>query len=63
MQKGLKKGLSRERLIVNKVNKDVQENRRTDQMSNNSESARYDWRLLLLIVSGMFGCLQRSLLF
>ncbi|CAO2836146.1 unnamed protein product [Amaranthus hypochondriacus] len=42
MQKGLKKGLSRERLIVNKVNKDVQENRRTDQMSNNSESARGD---------------------
>lgn len=43
MQKGLKKGLSRERPIVNKVNKDMQENRRTDQMSNNSESARYDW--------------------
>ncbi|XP_057531222.1 uncharacterized protein LOC130809450 [Amaranthus tricolor] len=42
MQKGLKKGLSRERPIVNKVNKDMQENRRTDQMSNNSESARGD---------------------
>ncbi|XP_021773704.1 germinal center kinase 1-like isoform X1 [Chenopodium quinoa] len=38
MQKGLRKGFSRERPAVNKASRDTQENRRTDQMSNSSES-------------------------
>ncbi|KNA07931.1 hypothetical protein SOVF_167320, partial [Spinacia oleracea] len=38
MQKGLRKGFTRERPAVNKASKDMQENRRTDQLSNNSES-------------------------
>ncbi|KAL2944375.1 Serine/threonine-protein kinase svkA [Bienertia sinuspersici] len=40
MQKGAKKGLSRERPVVNKASKDVQENRRSDQRANSSESPR-----------------------
>ncbi|XP_010675492.1 uncharacterized protein LOC104891490 isoform X2 [Beta vulgaris subsp. vulgaris] len=40
MQKGLKKGVNRERPVVNKASKDLQENRRTDQISNSSESPR-----------------------
>lgn len=44
MQKGLRKGFTRERPAVNKASKDMQENRRTDQLSNNSESPRYVWQ-------------------
>ncbi|KAL2944338.1 Serine/threonine-protein kinase svkA [Bienertia sinuspersici] len=40
MQKGAKKGLSQERPVVNKASKDVQENRRSDQRANSSESPR-----------------------
>lgn len=47
MQKGLRKGFTRERPVVNKASKDMQENRRTDQMSNSSESPRYNGNFLL----------------
>lgn len=40
MQKGLRKGVSRERPVVNKASNNMPENRRTDQMSNSSESPR-----------------------
>lgn len=62
MQKGLKKGVNRERPVVNKASKDLQENRRTDQISNSSESPRYIWKFSLLLVASVPVCLQLSLL-
>lgn len=41
IQGGLKKGNARERSALAKVNKDGQENRKTDQSTNSSDSLRY----------------------